>query len=61
VLSGSGTIDGAEITLHSAIQLERGEEGRILCKETLELLVLGLPAITAAETVANSEAATEPA
>jgi hypothetical protein len=61
VLSGSGTIDGAEITLHSAIQLERGEAGRIICKEALELLVLGLPAITTAKSVTNSEAMTEPA
>ncbi|HMJ43060.1 MAG TPA: hypothetical protein VK522_12365, partial [Pseudolabrys sp.] len=61
VLSGSGTIDGAEITLHSAIQLERGEAGRIICKETLELLVLGLPAIATRAPATNSEAMTEPA
>jgi hypothetical protein len=61
VLSGSGTVDGAEITLHSAIQLEASEEARILCKETLELLVLGLPAIATLAPATNSEAMTEPA
>jgi hypothetical protein len=61
VLAGSGAIDGPEITYHSAIQLDPGEEGRIVCKETLELLVLGLPAITAAGTVTSPEAMTQPA
>jgi hypothetical protein len=61
VLSGSGTIGGADITLHSAIQLDAGETGRIVCKETLEILVLGLPAIAAVETATSSEAMKEPA
>ena len=61
VLAGSGAIDGAEITYHSAIQLDPGEQGRIVCREALEFLVLGLPAITAAGTVARSEAMTQPA
>jgi hypothetical protein len=61
VLSGSGAIDGAAITYHSAIQLDPGEAGRIVCKEALELLVLGLPAITAAGAVTSPEAMTQPA
>jgi hypothetical protein len=61
VLSGSGAIDGTEITLHSAIQLDPGEAGRLIANDTLELLVLGLPAIAAAKTVTNPEALTEPA
>jgi hypothetical protein len=61
VLSGSGAIDGAEITLHSAIQLDPGEAGRIIANDALELLVLGLPAITSIKTTTNAEAMTEPA
>lgn len=61
VLSGSGTINDAPIALHTAIQLEPGEAGRIACKEKLEILVLGLPAIAAADTVTRPEAMTQPA
>lgn len=52
VLSGSGAIDDAEITRHSAIQLDHGERGHLVCNETLELLVFGLPAIPTAGTAA---------
>jgi hypothetical protein len=61
VLSGSGPIDGPEITHHSAIQLDRGEAGRIVCKAALELLVLGLPAVATVETMTSAEAMTQPA
>lgn len=61
VLSGSGTIDGVEITHHSAIQIDAGEDGRIVCNDTLELIVFGLPAIATAETATRSEAMTQPA
>jgi hypothetical protein len=56
VLSGAGTIDDAEIAIHSAIQLDRGEQGRIVSRDTLELLVFGLPQIIAAQPIANGVA-----
>jgi hypothetical protein len=46
-LSGSGSVDDAEIATHSAVQLDGGEQGRIVSKDTLELLVFGLPTIVA--------------
>jgi hypothetical protein len=56
VLSGSGNIDDAEIATHSGIQLDGGEQGRIVSKETLELLVLGLPEVIAAEPATSRKA-----
>jgi len=56
VLSGSGSIDDAGIAAHSAIELEPGEQRRIVGKEMLELLVFGLPPIVAAETAARAKA-----
>ncbi|MEW6454888.1 MAG: hypothetical protein AB1490_29900 [Pseudomonadota bacterium] len=61
VLSGSGTVDGTEITHHSAIQLDAGEDGHVVCNDTLELLVFGLPAITTNEIATRLDAMTQPA
>jgi len=61
VLAGSGTIDGAELKLHSAIELDPGEQGRIICNETLELLVFGLPPVVTAGTAADTRAMMQPA
>jgi hypothetical protein len=61
VLAGSGTIDGAELTLHSAIQLDPGKQGCIVGKEMLELLVFGLPPIVTAELAASTKAMMQPA
>ena len=61
VLAGSGTIDGAELKPHSAIQIDPGEQGCIICKEMLELLVFGLPPVVTAETAAGTQAMLLPA
>jgi hypothetical protein len=61
VLAGSGAIGDTAITYHSAIQLDPGEAGRIVCKEALELLVLGLPSIRATGKVTSPAAMTQPA
>lgn len=62
VLSGSGTVDGAELTPHSAIELDPGEQARIVCPDLLELLVFGLPPIAPARTAASrSKVMTQPA
>jgi len=61
VLSGAGRIDDAEIARHAAIQLDGGEQTRIVGKETVELLIFGLPAVVAAEPVAKARAEPQPA
>jgi len=61
VLAGSGTIDGAELTLHSAIQLDPGKQGCIVGNEMLELLVFGLPPVVTAELAASTKAMMQPA
>ncbi|MGH9807952.1 MAG: hypothetical protein ACRD9W_11960 [Terriglobia bacterium] len=61
VLSGSGDIEGTQVSRHSAIQLDPGETGRIRAKETLELLLFGLPTISSAVAAAPSQAIKEPA
>jgi hypothetical protein len=53
VLSGVGSIDDAEISTHSAVELDAGEQGRIVSKDTLELLVFGLPKIAAVPSTAS--------
>lgn len=61
VLSGAGLIDDAEIARHSAIQFEGGEQARIVAKETLEILIFGLPPVVAAEPAATTRAEVQPA
>ena len=56
VLSGAGSIDDTEIATHSAIQLDGGEQARIVSKDTLELLVFELPKIVVAELTASGAA-----
>jgi hypothetical protein len=60
VLSGSGSIADAQIAPHFAVQLDYHEQGRLVCKEALELLVFGLPTILTAETAAGAETGTQP-
>jgi hypothetical protein len=61
VLAGSGSIDGAELKLHSAIQLDPGKQKCIVCNEMLELLVFGLPPVVTAEMAAGTRAMMQPA
>jgi redox-sensitive bicupin YhaK (pirin superfamily) len=61
VLSGSGAVDGAQVSQHSAIQFDPGDTEHIVCEETLELLVLGLPPILMAEAAASPQAVAQPA
>ena len=60
VLAGSGTVDGAELKLHSALQLDPGERACISSQDRLELLVFGLPPVAAVEKAAISKAMMQP-
>lgn len=48
VLSGSGSADGEQLGAHSSMQIDPGERIEIVCDETVEALVFGLPPIAGA-------------